>query len=69
MNHYITNGAIYLCCVYDNIPAITMVVVCVLLQAEVRGNVETAANDVRVPVEVAGGHMRPVIVPKQDLPW
>jgi len=69
LNQYITNGAIYLCCVYDNITAITIVVVCVLLQAEVRGNVETAANDSQFPVEVTGGHMRPVVVSKQDLPW
>jgi len=44
------------------------VVVYVFLQAEVPSNVETAANYVQFPVEVTGGHMRPVVVlRKQDL--
>ena len=40
-------------------------VVCVFLQVEVSSNVETAANDVQFPVEVTGGHMRPVVVLKK----
>ena len=31
-------------------------------QAERSSNVETAAGDVQFPVEVTGGHMRPVVV-------
>jgi len=42
--------------------SITIVVMCVVLQTEVSSNVETAANDVQFPVEVTGGHMRPVVV-------
>jgi len=42
--------------------AIIIVVVCVFLQAEVPGNVESATNAVQFPVEVTGGHMRPVVV-------
>ena len=42
--------------------AIIIVVVCVFLQAEVSSNVEMAANAVQFPVEVTGGHMRPVVV-------
>jgi len=38
------------------------------LQAEVSDSVKTAASDVQFPVEVTGGHMRPVVVlEKQDL--
>jgi len=51
--------------VHDNIRAITIVVVCVSLQAEVPSNDETAANDIQFPVEVTGGHMRPVVVLKR----
>jgi len=32
------------------------------LQAEASSNTETAAVDVQFPVEVIGGHMRPVVV-------
>jgi len=42
--------------------SVTIVVVCVFLQAEVSSNVETAENDVQFPVEVTGAHMRPVVV-------
>jgi len=42
--------------------SIAIVVMCVVLQAEVSVNVETAANAVQFPVEVTGGHMRPVVV-------
>jgi len=42
--------------------SITIVVMCVVLQAEVSSNVKTAASDVQFPVEVTGGHMRPVVV-------
>jgi len=37
----------------------------VFLQAEVSSNVETATNNVQFPVEVTGGHMRPVVVLKK----
>ena len=37
-------------------------VVYVLIQAEVPSNVETEASDIQFPVEVTGGHMRPVVV-------
>jgi len=42
--------------------AVTIViVVCVLVQTEVSGNVETsAAVDIQFPVEVTGGGLRPV---------
>ena len=33
-----------------------------VLQAEVSSNGETAANDIEFPVELTGGHMRPVVV-------
>jgi len=51
--------------VVDNIRAITIVVVCVFLQAEVPSNDETASNDIQFPVEVTGGRMRPVVVLKR----
>jgi len=43
--------------------SITVVMVYVFVQAEASSsNVETATNDVQFPVEVTGGHMRPVVV-------
>ena len=42
--------------------SIAIVVMCVFLQTEGSSNVETVVNDVQFPVEVTGGHMRPVVV-------
>ena len=39
-----------------------VVVVYVLIQAEPPSNVETPSSDIQFPVEVTGGHMRPVVV-------
>ena len=50
--------------VHDNIRAMTIVVVCVFLQAEVPSH-EAASNDIQFPLEVTGGHMRPVVVLKR----
>ena len=41
---------------------IIIVVVCVCLQGEVCSNVESTASDIQFPVEVTGGHMRPVVL-------
>jgi len=38
----------------------------VAVQAEAASSVETAASDVQFPVEVTGGHVRPVVVLKRQ---
>jgi len=45
-------------------------VLCAAVQAEVSSSAEAVANAVQFPVEVTGGHMRPVVVlEKLDLTW
>ena len=61
MDCCVRNEAIYDYC----LSSITVVVVYVLIQAEVPSNVETAACDIQLPVEVTGGHIRPVVVLKR----
>jgi len=41
---------------------ITIVTVHFFLQAELSSNIETAANDIQIPLEVTGCHMKPVVV-------
>jgi len=40
----------------------TIVTVRVLFQAELSSNIEIAANDIQIPLEVMGCHMKPVVV-------
>ena len=53
----------------DSIRTMTIVVVCVFLQAEVPSNDKTASNDIQFPVEVTCGHMRPVVLEILDGTW
>jgi len=70
MHCYIRGGIIYIFCLYANMRAVTIVMVlCVLVQTEVSGNVESfAAVDIELPAEVTVGGSRPVVrLEKLDL--
>jgi len=70
MECWISDGIIHIFRLYASMWAVTYaMVVCVLVQTEISGNVESsAAVDIQFPVEVTGGGLRPVVrLEKLDL--